>query len=95
MKLLKELNHFWNVTLGADYPDEVNIEGDSAEMQELQESLKRLENMENKVNSTSSKSGKGGKGSQVVEKVKADEQKAIEELDIKASQKPKEDKERV
>ncbi len=89
MSLLKSLSRFWNVTLGPDYPDEVEIKSDGTiEMEELQESLRRVEEIEKKLNSTNGNAGKGGKSSKskVVETVTIDP-KALEKMAEKAAQK--------
>ena len=74
MKLKEKLSHFWNVTLGADYIEEIDIEKSTApEMKELKESLNRIKILENRQELATStpKGGKGNSG-KVVETVAID-----------------------
>lgn len=81
MNLRERLSHFWNVTLGEDYPEMENIEeSNDSKYAELKESLERVNAMASNFNkpSTGKKGGKGGKGGKgsIVENVSVDEKAA-------------------
>lgn len=72
MKLKERLSHFWNVTLGEDYPEMEDIEeSNDPKYAELKESLERVNAMESNFNKPST-GKKGGKGS-IVENITVDE----------------------
>ena len=89
MSVREKISYIWNVILGEDYPDEVEIQSNGTiEMEELQESLRRVEEIEKKLNSTNGNAGKGGKSSKskVVETVTIDP-KAVKKMAEKSVQK--------
>ena len=100
MKLKEKISHFWNVTLGVDCPDEVDIlDSNNLENAELIESMKRVNNLESKYKvSNSAKGGKGSNSSRdnkIVEKVKVDSTTANKIAEEKiTSEKVAEDRER-
>ncbi|MCI9177567.1 MAG: hypothetical protein HFJ28_03110 [Clostridia bacterium] len=98
MKLKEKLSHFWNVTLGADYIEEIDIEKSTApEMKELKESLNRIKFLEKRQEAVTS-TLKGGKGNseKVVETVVIDPRavKAMADL-AKAKQTVQKDGEEI
>lgn len=92
MNLKEKLSYFWNVTLGEDYPEEVNIEGSNLpEYAELKASLSRVQAIEKNFSkpSTGPSTGKkGGKGS-IVQNVSVDEKAAAEVAEAKKGNKEK------
>ena len=90
MNLRKRLSHFWNKTLGEDYPETENIEkSNSPEYAELKASLSRVQEIEAKFSkpSTGPSTGKkGGKGS-IVKNVSVDEKVAAEVAEAKKGNK--------
>lgn len=90
MNLRKRLSHFWNETLGVDYPEKVNIEKSNLpEYAELKASLSRVQAIEKKFSkpSTGPSTGKkGGKGS-IVQNVSVDEKAAAEVAEAKKGNK--------
>ena len=88
MSLVKNLSHFWNVTLGVDCPDEVEIVSDgSILIEELKESQKRVEGIEQKFTSTSNKAGKGGKSNKLDVPTVTIDTKAVEKAQKSKAQK--------
>ena len=86
MKLKERLSHFWNVTLGEDYPEMEDIEeSNDPKYAELKESLERVNKMENSFNKPST-GKKGGKGS-IVENVSVDEKAAAKVAEAKKGNK--------
>ena len=70
MKIKEKLNHFWKVTLGPDYEEQIDIENSTnPELQELKASLKRVKAMEKDLSYNNN--AKGGKG-RVVQAVAVD-----------------------
>lgn len=73
MSLKEKLKHFWNVTLGEDYPTESNLEQQIANdpsLKELEKSQGRINQMEaNLGNSNAPKGGKGNSRGNIVEQV--------------------------
>ncbi len=87
MNLVKSLKHFWTVTLGVDYPDEVEMATSyGPETEELQASLERVEKLEQKLSSTSNKAGKGGESSKLDVPTATIDTKAAKEAAVKAAQ---------
>lgn len=90
MNLRERLSHFWNETLGVDYPEKVNIEKSNLpEYAELKASLSRVQAIEKKFSkpSTGPSTGKkGGKGS-IVQNVSVDEKAAAEVAEAKKGNK--------
>ena len=84
MNLVKNLKHFWTVTLGVDCPDEVEMA--TSYEPELQASLERVEKLEQKLSSTSNKAGKGGKSSKLDVPTATIDTKAAKEAAVKAAQ---------
>ena len=86
MKLKERLSHFWNVTLGEDYPEMEDIEeSNDPKYAELKESLERVNAMERKFNKPST-GKKGGKGS-IVENITVDEKNAAKVAEAKRESK--------
>ena len=89
MNLRERLSHFWNETLGVDYPETENIEqSNSPEYDELKASLSRVQAIEEKFSkpSTGPSTGKkGGKGS-IVQNVSVDEKLLLKLLKQKRKQ---------
>ena len=86
MNLKERLSHFWNETLGEDYPETENIEeSDSPEYAELKASLSRVQAIEEKFSKPST-GKKGGKGS-IVENVSVDEKAAAKVAEAKKGNK--------
>lgn len=85
MNLKQKLSHFWNVTLGEDYPEASNI--DSKLEIELNNSLKNTEKIEAKFygNETSNNEAKGGKGNsrEIVPKAEVNTKEAIDAVQTK------------
>ena len=73
MSIKEKLSYFWNVTLGVDTQDVIDIETSTdVKYKELKESLQRVNEMERKLDA-SNKTGKSGKSSKdVVQKVDID-----------------------
>ncbi len=90
MNLRERLSHFWNETLGVDYPEKVNREKSNLpEYAELKASLSRVQAIEKKFSkpSTGPSTGKkGGKGS-IVQNVSVDEKAAAEVAEAKKGNK--------
>lgn len=90
MNLREILSHFWNETLGVDYPEKVNIEKSNLpEYAELKASLSRVEEIEkdfSKPSTGPSTGKKGGKGS-IVQNVSVDEKAAAEVAEAKKGNK--------
>lgn len=90
MNLRERLSHFWNETLGVDYPEKVNIEKSNLpEYAELKASLSRVRAIEKNFSkpSTGPSTGKkGGKGS-IVQNVSVDEKAAAEVAEAKKGNK--------
>lgn len=90
MNLRERLSHFWNETLGVDYPEKVNKEKSNLpEYAELKASLSRVQAIEKKFSkpSTGPSTGKkGGKGS-IVQNVSVDEKAAAEVAEAKKGNK--------
>jgi len=75
MSIKEKFKYVWNVVLGPDYTDSVDIEkSDDPNMKELKDSLNRVKTMEQGLSSSSSNNNKAGKGksSKVVETVSID-----------------------
>ena len=86
MKLKERLSHFWNVTLGEDYPEMEDIEeSNDPKYAELKEYLERVNAMESNFNKPST-GKKGGKGS-IVENITVDEKNAAKVAEAKRESK--------
>ena len=73
MSFKEKLKHFWNVTLGEDYPAETNLEQQIANdpsLKELEKSQGRINQMEaNLGNSSAPKGGKSSARNKIIEQV--------------------------
>ena len=88
MNLIEKLTYFWNVTLGIDCPDEVEIESDGSILaEEWEKSLERVGEMEKKFTSTSNKAGKGGKSNKLDVPTVTIDTKAVEKAQKSKAQK--------
>lgn len=67
MNLRERLSHFWNETLGVDYPETENIEqSNSPEYDELKASLSRVQAIEEKFSKPSTGPSTGKKAEKAV-----------------------------
>ena len=77
MKLRERFSHFWNETLGVDYPQTENIEESNLpEYDELKDSLSRVQAIEKKYKKQST-------GKNIVKKVSVNEKNAAKVAEAK------------